>query len=188
MRGDAGAEEWVMVLATGPPPATAGDRPLVQGLGVTTFPLLEVAVTDASELGWGDRLYIGPGTWDRVQRIERRLTPEELAPAVQSTLWPTVETLIRRNEARYIEYFNTTMLNDFDRHPLALLPDLAPDCRDAIIAARRQGRFVDFADLIARVECLDRPRELLVKRVLVELQAGDDTYHWLTECRQVDHW
>lgn len=69
-----------MVLATGPPPATESDRPLVQGLGVTTFPLLEVAVTDASAL-----------------------------------------------------------------------------------------------------ECLDRPRELLVKRVLIELRTGDETYHWLTE-------
>lgn len=169
-----------MVLATGPPPATTSDRPLVQGLGVTSFRLLEVVVTDASELEWGDRLYIGPGTWPQVQQIERRLTYEELAPAVQSTLWPTVEALIRRNEAQYIEYFNTTLLNDFDRHPLALLPDLSPECRDAIVAARRQGRFADFADLTARVECLDRPRELLVKRVLVELRGGEDAYHWLT--------
>lgn len=181
MRGDTGAEEWVMVLATGPPPATASDRPLVQGLGVTTFPLLEVTVTDASELKWGDRLYIGPGAWDRVEQIERRLTYDELAPTVQSTLWPTIEALIRHNEAQCIEYFNTTMLNDLDIHPLALLPDLAPDCRNAIIAARRQGRFADFADLTARVKCLDRPRELLVKRVLVELRADENAYHWLTE-------
>lgn len=170
-----------MVLATGPPPATASDRPLVQGLGVTTFPLLEVTVTDASELKWGDRLYIGPGAWDRVEQIERRLTYDELAPTVQSTLWPTIEALIRHNEAQCIEYFNTTMLNDLDIHPLALLPDLAPDCRNAIIAARRQGRFADFADLTARVKCLDRPRELLVKRVLVELRADENAYHWLTE-------
>lgn len=42
-----------MVLAIGPLPTTASDRPLVQGLGVTTFVLLEVAMSDASELEWG---------------------------------------------------------------------------------------------------------------------------------------
>lgn len=49
-----------------------------------------------------------------------------------------------------------------------------------IIAARSQRRFTDVTDLTTRVECLDRPRDLLVELVLLELRDGDDTYYWLT--------
>lgn len=180
MRGDTGDEEWLMVLAVGTTTPVDGTQALVQGLGTTTFPLLDVAVSDASALSWGDRVYIGPGTWDRVEGIERRLTYHDLTPAVQGVLWPTVAGIIRRNETRFIEYFNTTLLAGLDSHPLALLPSLSPECREAVIAARRQRRFVGFDDLTARVDCCDQPRELLVERVLFELRAGEDTYAWLT--------
>lgn len=86
-----------------------------------------------------------------------------------------MDALIQRNEGRFIEFFNTTLLDDHDDQPLSLLPDLTPDCREAIIAARRQGRFTDFTDLTARVACLDQPRKLLVKRVLLELLEGSLT-------------
>lgn len=173
------ADEWVIVLATAS--RARHDQPLVQGLGVRTFRLLAIEVANASECTWGDRLYVGPGSWDRVQRIDRRLSYHELTPAVQSILWLTVEPLIRRNETRFIEYYNTTALNAFDAHPLTLLDGLAPDCRNTLITARHQDRFTDFTDLTTRVPCLDRPVELLVERVLVELRDSDDTYHWLTE-------
>jgi putative nucleotide binding protein len=181
MRGEAGTGEWVMVLTASAPPLVASEQPLIQAMDMTGFRLLAVAVADSSDLSWGDRLYIGPGAWDRVVGIERQLTYQWLTPTVQRVLAPTVAAIIRRNEARFIEVFNTTVLDDLDDHPLALLPGLARDCRESIIDARAQRRFADFGDLIARVPCLDQPQDLLVERVLVELRESEDTYHWLTK-------
>jgi putative nucleotide binding protein len=180
MRAEIEDEEWLMVLAARAPPLLGNPQPLVQGLATTGFRLLAVTVTDESNLSWGDRLYIGPGVWDRVVGIEQQLTYQWLTPAVQSVLQPTVAAIIRRNETRFIEAFNTTVLDDLDGHPLALLSNLVPDCRKAVIEERSKRRFNDFGDLTARVDCLDQPQELLVERVLDELRAGEDAYHWLT--------
>jgi predicted nucleic acid-binding OB-fold protein len=181
MSGDAAAEEWLMVLTAGAATPPASDWPLVQGIGTTAFRLLDVAVTDASALSWGDRLSIGPETGDQVVEIARRLTYHELAPAVQDVLAPTIAGIIHRNERRFIECFNTLRLDGLDGSPLALLPGLSAECRAAIRAERRLRQFADFETLIARVECLDRPREVLVERVLLELRNAETAYQWLTE-------
>jgi putative nucleotide binding protein len=179
MRGVTG-DEWLVVLGVGKSTPFESAQPLVQALGTTTFALVDVTVTETSDLAQGERLYIGPGAWDRVVSIDRHLTTQQLSPAVRPVLAQTVERIIRHNQQQFIEYYNTTMLADRDEHPLALLSGLSPECRREIVAARRQRRFTDVADLMERVDCLDQPWDLLVERVLLELRDGEDTYRWLT--------
>jgi predicted nucleic acid-binding OB-fold protein len=169
-----------MVLAAHPPPFVSRDSPVVQCLATRGFRLLAVVVTDTSACRWGDRLYVGPGVWDRVVGIEQCLSHQWLTTEVQQVLWPTVAAMIRHDEARFIEAFNTTILDDIDAHPLTLLTALECDCREAIMAERTQRRFADFEDLTTRVACCDNPHELLVERVITELRVGDDGYRWLT--------
>jgi putative nucleotide binding protein len=175
-----GDEEWLVVLGVGTTTPFESPQPVVQAVGATRFALVDVTVTDASALDAGDRLYVGPGAWEQVVGIERHLTTQQLSPAVRAVLARTVERCIRHNEQRFIECYNTTVLDDLDEHPLALLPGLSPACREAIVAARRQRRFTDVGDLTARVACLDQPWDLLGERVLLELRGGEDTYRWLT--------
>jgi predicted nucleic acid-binding OB-fold protein len=155
-------------------------QPLVQTVGTTPFALVDVTVTDASDLAQGDRLSVRPGAWDRVVAIDRPLSYHDLTPAIQDVLAPTVERIITRNERRSIEAFNTTILDDHDGHPLDLLSSLSADCRGAIIAERSQHRVVDFADLTDRGMCCEQPWDLLTERVLFELREEEDIYHWLT--------
>jgi putative nucleotide binding protein len=173
-------EEWLVVLAVGTTTPFESAQPLVQAVATTSFALVDVIVTDASALDRGDRLYVGPGAWDRVVEIDRQLTYHALPAVVQGLLGPTIERIIRRNEDRFIEAFNTTMLDDRDGHPLALLPGLSADCREEIIAERSQHRFSDFAALTTRVDCCDHPCALVAERVLLELREGEEAYQWLT--------
>jgi putative nucleotide binding protein len=173
-------EEWLVVLAIGTTTPFESAQPLVQAVGTMTFTLVDVTVTDASELDRGDRLYVGPGAWDRVVEIDRRLSYHTLSAVVQGVLGPTIERIIRRNEDRFIEAFNTTILDDHDGHPLDLLPGLSPDCQGAIVAERSQRRFTDFADLTTRVDCCDHPCAVVAERVLSELRGDEDIYRWLT--------
>lgn len=173
-------EEWLVVLAVGTTTPFECAEPLVQAVATTSFALVDVTVTDASVLDQDDRLYVGPGAWDRVVGIDRQLSYHALPAVVQGLLGPMIEQIIRRNENRFIEAFNTTVLDDCDCHPLALLPGLSAACREAIIAERSQRRFIDFADLTDRVVCCDHPCAMVAERVLAELRGDDDTYRWLT--------
>jgi putative nucleotide binding protein len=173
-------EEWLVVLGVGTTTPFESAQPLVQAVATTSFALVDVIVTDASALDRGDRLYVGPGAWDRVVGIDRQLSYHALPAVVQGVLGPTIERIIQRNEDRFIEVFNTTILDDHDGHPLDLLSGLSADCREAIVAERSQRRFADFTDLTARVECVKQPWNLVAERVLTELRGDDDTYRWLT--------
>lgn len=173
-------EEWLVVLAVGTTTPFESAQPLVQAVATMSFALVDVTVTDASTLDRGDRLYVGPGAWDRVVGIDRHLRYHALPAVVQGVLGPTIERIIRRNEDRFIEVFNTTVLDDLDGHPLSLLSSLSADCREAIVAERSQRRFTDFADLTSRVECVEQPWDLVGERVLSELRSDADTYRWLT--------
>jgi putative nucleotide binding protein len=173
-------DDWLVVLAVGTTTPFASAQPLVQAVATTSFALVDVTVTDATDRAQGDRLYVGPGRWDRVSDIDRQLTYHDLTPAVQGVLKATVERIITHNERRFIEAFNTTLLDDRDGHPLDLLPSLSADCQSAIVAERSQRRFTDFTDLTTRVACCEQPWDLLVERVLLELRESEDTYHWLT--------
>lgn len=173
-------EEWLIVLAAHPPQFMGYNPPVVQCLATTGFGLLAVRVTDVSACSWGDRLYVGSGLWDRVEEVEQHLTYQGLTPAIQQILWPTIEAVVRRDEERFIEAFNTTILEGVDVHPLMLLTALEPVCREAIMAERAQRRFSDFGDLMNRVTCCDNPHELLTSRIIDEIRVGDDGYRWLT--------
>jgi putative nucleotide binding protein len=173
-------DDWLVVLAVGTTTPFESVHPLVQVVGTTTFALVDVTVTDASDLTQGDRLYVGPGRWDRVVGIERPLTYHALPAVVQGVLGPLIERIITRNEGRFIEAFNTTLLDDHEGHPLALLPGLSANCQAAIVAERSQRRFADFTDLTDRVACCEQPWTLLAERVLLELRESEEAYHWLT--------
>lgn len=73
MEGARADEEWLVVLDVGTTTPFESAQPLVQAVGTTTFALVDVTVTGAPDLAQGDRLYVGPGTWERVVGIEHRL-------------------------------------------------------------------------------------------------------------------
>jgi putative nucleotide binding protein len=173
-------DDWLVVLTVGTTTPFESAQPLVQAVATTSFALVDVTVTDASALDRGDRLYVGPGAWERVVGIDCRLSYHALPAVVQGVLGPTIERIIRHNEDRFIEVFNTTILDDHDGHPLALLPGLSGDCREAIVAERSQRRFTNFSDLTTRVGCVEQPWDLVAGRVLSELRGDADTYRWLT--------
>jgi predicted nucleic acid-binding OB-fold protein len=172
-------DDWLVVLAVGTTTPFESSQPLVQAIATTTFTMIDVTVTDASDLAQGDRLYVGPGMWDRVVGIDRQVTYDALPAVVQGVLGPLIERIITRNERRFIEAFNTTLLDDHESHPLDLLSGLSADCQGAIVAERSQRRFTDFTDLTDRVACCEQPWTLLAERVLLELRE-EDTYRWLT--------
>lgn len=180
MRAAVSNEEWVLALTQRPPEQTASPKAVVEAVGTTQFTLVAVVIADGIELNWGERLYVGPGTWTQVRRVQRQFTYQTLSPSSQRVLRDTVAGIVNHDETRVLECFNTTYLAGGTDHPLDLLPGLAPDCRDAIIRERNRQRFADIDDLTHRVDCLTHPSTFVVRRVMTELQADEEPYRWLT--------
>lgn len=172
-------EEWIVVLTQRPSKPTASSKPLVEAVGTRQFTLVAVVIAEPTEVSWGKRLYVGPGTWNQVSRVQRPLTYQTLTPDGQRVLRDTIAGIVTHDEPQVLECFNTTYLPGLTDHPLNLLPGLSSDCRDAIIRERKQRQFDDIDDLTYRVDCLSHPSTFVIRRVMTELQA-DEPYRWLT--------
>jgi len=61
-------------------------RPIAQAVGEKFFSLLELVPREGITFELGERVYIGEGTRDRVDHIERRIKYEWLTPTAKSEL------------------------------------------------------------------------------------------------------
>jgi putative nucleotide binding protein len=165
-------DDWVVVLdflARGRP----GDRkaePLAQVVGERFFNLLELVIKEGREVKPGDRIYIGPERREHVKYIRGRIGWAELTSFAKSELESVVSQLVRKNEARFVDFFNRAGPASARLHSLELLPGIGKKHLWSIIGARRREPFKSFKDLQQRVPLLPDPVKMVVKRVLRELQ------------------
>ncbi len=173
-------EEYALVidyLPTGKS-FSARSEPILQLLGETKFTLLE-AVPKDGDVKVGERLYIGKGERDKVSLIKSRLSYENLTEGAKNELHNAITTIIRGNEKRFVDFFNTASPLNIRMHSLELLPGIGKKHLAAIIDAREEKPFESFHDITNRVPLLQDPVKLLTERILLELK-GDSRFYILT--------
>ncbi len=154
-------------------------EPLAQLVGENHFTLLEVSVKkDASPLIM-DRLYIGKGERDVVNKIKRKLRYEELTPAAKSELPYVLEHIIKQNEERFVEFFNKAESITTKLHQLELLPGIGKKTMWAIIEERKKEPFKSFDDIVSRVR-ITHPAKLIASRIIYELKTPKVKYRLFT--------
>ncbi|MDE1834435.1 MAG: DUF655 domain-containing protein [Candidatus Micrarchaeota archaeon] len=153
-------------------------EPVVQILGEEKFTLLE-AVPRKPEIKVGEKVYIGKGERDKISVIKGRLQYNELTEASKSELPVAVSNIIKANEAKFVEFFNTASPLNIRMHSLELLPGVGKRHLTAILDARDEKKFESFEDIANRVPLLRDPIKLLADRVISELR-GDSRFYILT--------
>ncbi len=154
-------------------------EPLAQLVGENYFTLLEVSVKkDASPLIM-DRLYIGRGERDVVNKIKRKLRYDELTPAAKSELPYVLEHIVKQNEQKYVEFFNKAESITTRLHQLELLPGVGKKTMWAIIEERKKEPFKSFDDIVQRVR-ITHPAKLIVSRIIYELKTPNVKYRLFT--------
>jgi len=148
-------------------------EPIAQILGDTFFTLLEVVPLRGVVFTPHERVFIGKGERDKVERIKRRIGYEELTAAAKSELPVAIERLIDESSERFIEFFNRAAPLTVRFHQLELIPGIGKKLMWAILEERKKGPFADFEDMKRRVRGLTNPKSLIAKRVVKELEGAD---------------
>jgi putative nucleotide binding protein len=154
----------------------SGDRraePIAQVIGEKYFSLLEVIVRHDSEIKQGDKLYIGQGERKEVDHIKKRIKVGELTNFARSELPFMIEKMVKDNQEQFVQIFNTAQPISTRQHQLELLPGIGKKHMWDIIKERKKSQFKDFKELHDRVKLLPDPIQMIVKRILEELEEDN---------------
>jgi len=153
-------------------------EPLVQLLGESRFTLLE-AVPKSTDIKMGEQVYLGKGERDKISLIKSRVGYNELTESARGELPRAVYGIIKRDEKRFVDFFNNASPLNIRMHALELLPGVGKKHLMAIIKAREEAKFESFDDISKRVPLLQDPAKLLTDRVIAELK-GESRFYILT--------
>ncbi len=151
-------------------------QPIAQIIGETYLNLLEVVIRRDVLLKAEDRVYIGEGLRKEVQFIKGRISLNNLTGNAKSELNYVLEKLVRKNEKRYVDFFNSAEPINARMHTLELLPGVGKKHMWQIIEEREKKKFESFDDIKKRVSLLPDPEKMIVRRIKEELEGTTKRY------------
>lgn len=142
-----------------------------QAIGDQFFTLLEVTLKPNTTAEVGERVYIGNGPRDKVNKIVRRISYEELTSEAKSALPEVVAKIVKIQENRFVDFFNKAGPITLKMHSLELLKGIGKKTLWQILEERRKKPFKSLEDIKGRIG-ID-PEKLIIDRILRELQGAD---------------
>jgi putative nucleotide binding protein len=177
-----GSRSYAVVLDMLPHGRADDDRPqykkspIAYAVGESAFRLYELTLDDDADVGIGDRVVVDPAAErERVTQL-REVEYGDLSNAAHSELRYVVEEVVDENERRFVDFYNDAQPITLRLHQLNLLPGIGKKLRNNILDQRKRGPFESFEDLKDRISGLHNPREVLVDRIMEELQEEDLKY------------
>lgn len=154
--------------------------PIVQAIGKEHFVLLELVPKKETSIQPHDEVYIGEGKRDQIHHINGRLMPSKLTPTAKAELEFVVNKLVKDNEKRFMDFFNTAQPLSTRMHSLELIPGMGKKRMWEILDARKEKDFESFNDLRSRVKSIPNPEKAVVKRVIDEI-LGKEKHNLFAE-------
>ncbi|GAB6265799.1 MAG TPA: DUF655 domain-containing protein [Methanothrix soehngenii] len=163
-----------------PDSRTYQKQPLVQAVGETNFVLMEMTPKEGVVPVAGARVYIGSGSRDVIDHVNRRIDYSELSNSAKLELPFVIQTIVLEDEPRFIRYFNDAGPITTRMHALELLPGIGKKLMWSVLNERKKGSFKGFTDLVERVKGLHNPEKLIAKRIEDELMDDRIKYRVFT--------
>ena len=182
MDGEEKREEYAYVLDFMLSGKSFSNRPepISQLLGEEWFTLLEATPKPNAALAVEERVYIGKNERDKILLIKTRISFNELTQNSRNELPALVVKIVRANEKKFVDMFNNAGPLNIRQHSLELLPGVGKKHLEAILKARNEKKFENFADIESRVALLQDPAKLVSERVISELE-GNERFYMLTK-------
>ncbi|MEM4703405.1 MAG: DUF655 domain-containing protein [Candidatus Pacearchaeota archaeon] len=143
--------------------------PIAQAVGLQHFTLLELVPRKDATLQLKEEVYIGPDRRDKIYFIKGRLQKEKLTETAKLQLKDFVETVVTKQEKKFVDFFNTCDAINKRVHQLELLPGFGKRYTEIIIQERDKRPFSSFEDMKQRLKNLPDPKKVVEKRLLQEL-------------------
>jgi len=134
--------------------------------------LLELVAKENVNIKTGEEVYIGSGEREKIKMIKRRLKLSELTGIASSNLEEFLDDLIKRNEKRFVEFFNTAGTITPRLHKLELLSGIGKKYVQVIISKRP---FESFEDIEKKVG-ISNIIKIIKKRIMEELEGNEKYY------------
>tara|TARA_Y100000310_G_scaffold343806_1_gene453220 strand:- start:1206 stop:1766 length:561 start_codon:yes stop_codon:yes gene_type:complete len=147
--------------------------PIAQGLGKEHLTLLELIPKKGVFLQPHQEAYIGEGKRDQIHHIKGRIPIEKLTSTAKSELKHAINEVVDKEQQRFVDFFNKAQPLSMRMHQLELLPGLGKKHMWEVIEARKAKPFTSFEDIKERVKLLPDPKQIIVKRVLAEIEGKE---------------
>ena len=146
-------------------------KAIAQAIGADYFTLLELTPIDDSEFDIGDTVYIGKDGSKAKSRVFSKLDFENLTATSRIELDYAIEDIVKSQEEKFVEFFNTAGPLSTRLHKLELIPGIGKKHMWKIIDARKEKPFESFEDISERVPPLSNPAGMIVNRIKQELDT-----------------
>ena len=147
--------------------------PIAQAIGQEHFVLLELVPKKEIHLQPYEEVYIGEGKRDKIHHIVGKLPIAKLTATGKNEMEFVIRDIIRKNEKKFIDFFNRAGPLSTRMHQLELLPGLGKKHMWQIVESRNEKPFENFADIKKRVKLMPDPEKAIVKRIVQELQGAE---------------
>lgn len=157
-------------------------QPVVYGIGENQFTLLELIPKTGATFTIGERVYVGkdPAKREKIAKIKGRVNYEDMTSTAQSEMFDVILEIVRKNEERFLKFFNESPPITTRFHSLELLPGLGKKTMLEILEERKKKPFSSFKDMCDRIDFLRAPDRVIAKRIELELTDPNQKYHLFT--------
>ena len=155
---------------------------IAYGVGEKDFTLLELTPKPNVTINIGERVYVGKelDKRDKIMKVKGRINYEDLTPTAQGELFYVLVDIVKKNEERFVKFFNEASPITTRFHSLELIPGLGKKTMLEIIQERKKAPFKNFEEISTRIKSLHHPEKLIAKRIFEELQNPDEKYRLFT--------
>ena len=141
---------------------------IVTAIGEERLTLLEILGLENSTFDIGERIYIGKEGRTKVQSVLGKIDYTKISASAQSEIPEVVESIIIKNEKRFVNYLNNAQSLTPRIHALELIPGIGKTYMHVIIQEREKKPFESFSDIENRTRLKD-PIKHISKRILEEI-------------------
>jgi putative nucleotide binding protein len=147
--------------------------PIGQVIGKNHLFLLEVIPKKDVNLVPLSDVYIGIDKRDEIHHVSGKIPYSKLTSTARMNLDLAINKIVEETSEKWVNFFNKSSPISKRLHQLELLPGIGNKHMWAILNARQEALFTSFEDISSRVPSIPNPKELIVKRIRIELNEED---------------
>ena len=143
---------------------------IITAIGEERLTLLEVLGIEDTTFDVGERIFIGKEGRSKIQSVLGKMTYEKISSSAKNEIPAVVESIVRKNEQRFVDYLNNAQPLTPRVHALELIPGIGKTYLNSIIREREKKPFENYDDIERRAG-LKEPIIHLTKRILEEISG-----------------